>query len=251
MADSLAKRIGRICLYVFGAALIIGSAVVWLMPEGEYVRQRMSLETEGEVVPAKVTDKVMTREESGSHDARRRAVSSRGIAAAARIAGATNRAMDDSRHLVDVYYLDYSFTPKKGTPVAGSIKVTRDVYDKVAKGAGVEALYLPSDPTISRLLTYSEPVVDNGPGAKIFMCAMMVVTGAWLGGYGWWLSRKIAPAASTTTPAPLAAAERTTSRLARVNATAATPKAPAPRPVVASAATAARRKPGFGNRARA
>lgn len=247
MADSLAKRIGRGCLYAFGAALVFGAVFVWFMPEGEYVRQRMSLETEGQVAPAKITDKVIAREDSGRQDPHRRMGSSRGIAAAARIAGATNRAMDDQRHMVDVYYLDYSFAPKKDTPVAGSIQVTRDIYDKVAKGADVEALYLPSDPTISRLLRYSEPVVDNGPGAKIFMCSVMVMAGAWFGGYGWWLSRKIA------SPSPSAAAEiaveRTVARIARTGAVA--PKMQAPKTTVARSPTPTVRKQGFGNRARA
>lgn len=244
MADSLAKRVGRGCLYAFGAALVIGAAFVWFMPKGEYVRQRMSLETEGQVAPAKITDKVIAREDSGRQDPHRRMGSSRGIAAAARIAGATNRAMDDQRHMVDVYYLDYSFAPKKDTPVAGSIQVTRDIYDKVAKGADVEALYLPSDPTISRLLRYSEPVVDNGPGAKIFMCSVMVMAGAWFGGYGWWLSRKIAPPAAD----PDIAIERSVARLARTNAAA--PKVLTPKTAITSAPAPARRKQGFGNRAR-
>lgn len=250
MQDTLGKKIGRRFLYTLGSALALLAVFLFCKPRSEFVLQNISLETEGHDATAVVIAKWTGEDGDQNAHIRRGPGRASGVASAARLVVASDRAArvdTNSRPVSEGYYVDYVFQTQGLLLTEGTLKVSANDFHKVNIGAAVPAIYHPGNPTVSRLIDYSKAAVDHGPGAELFLAALAAVTAVYLLGYGWWLSRGVA-SEGTLDPERQSEARPVSAPVPRAVASV-TQTAAGSRSVRTSAP--ARRQPGFGQRARA
>lgn len=99
------------------------------------------------------------------------------------------------------YRVGYRYTPTRGAPVSGERELDAAVWTRVARDAGVEVVYLPSDPPVHRV----EHERHDRAGATV-----LAIVGSFFALLGAWLARQ-----AFTAPRPSRIADRLTAAFAR------------------------------------
>ena len=174
---STLSTIWRYAKIGIGGTLTLFGAIAILGPGSSVLERMAALETEGELITGKVTDK--TTESRSVSALEGKFGFSRGVAAGQRLAKGLEG--DASDHLTKTtYQIEYEYKAPKAEPIKKTATVTGAQYDALAVGADLEILFHPADPHVHRATTISEPFQTSAPGGGLIVGLTVIGFGLFL-----------------------------------------------------------------------